>query len=260
MASLTLRSVKGAPLTNLEIDTNFTNLDDDIQTRVLSSDYEDADVLAKILNVDGPGSGLDADLLDGLHSASTNTANTVVSRDASGNFAAGTITANLVGNVSGNASTVTNGVYTNQSYSNPSWITSLAGSKVSAIPNSSLTNSSISINGTSVSLGGSINILGTANTWAASQTFRDSLLYITDDADPTKSVRFQLSGLSTATERVLFAPDETGIIATQNYSETYTNNYVASYVQTAGRNSQGTKTISSAAPSGGVNGDVWYRV
>lgn len=35
---------------------------------VLSSDYEDADVLAKIKNVDGAGSGLDADLLDGLNS------------------------------------------------------------------------------------------------------------------------------------------------------------------------------------------------
>lgn len=32
--------------------------------------------------------------------------------------------------VSGNAATVSNGVYTNGSYSNPSWITSLAGSKI----------------------------------------------------------------------------------------------------------------------------------
>jgi hypothetical protein len=35
---------------------------------VLGTDYEDADVLAKILNVDGPGSGLNADLLDGVNS------------------------------------------------------------------------------------------------------------------------------------------------------------------------------------------------
>ena len=34
-------------------------------------------------------------------------------------------------NISGNANTVTNGVYTTGSYSNPSWITSLAGTKVS---------------------------------------------------------------------------------------------------------------------------------
>ena len=37
---------------------------------------------------DGSGSGLDADLLDGLNAASTNTGSTIVSRDASGNFAA----------------------------------------------------------------------------------------------------------------------------------------------------------------------------
>jgi hypothetical protein len=37
---------------------------------------------------DGSGSGLDADLLDGLNSATTNTVSTIVARDASGGFAA----------------------------------------------------------------------------------------------------------------------------------------------------------------------------
>jgi len=55
-----------------------------------------------------------------------NTPLTIVSRDSSGNFAAGTITANITGDVSGNAGTVTNGVYTTGSYANPAWITSLA--------------------------------------------------------------------------------------------------------------------------------------
>jgi len=36
----------------------------------------------------------------------------------------------FVGNLNGNADTVTNGVYTTGSYANPSWITSLAGTKV----------------------------------------------------------------------------------------------------------------------------------
>jgi hypothetical protein len=35
---------------------------------------------------------------------------------------------------------------------------------------------------------------------------------------------------------------------------------VVSYVQTAGQNSQGAKTVSAAAPAGGSNGDVWYRI
>ena len=43
---------------------------------------------------------LNADLLDNMNTASTNTASTVVNRDASGNFAAGTITAALTGNAS----------------------------------------------------------------------------------------------------------------------------------------------------------------
>ena len=55
-----------------------------------------------------------------------NTASTIVARDASNSFSAGTITATL----NGNASTVTSGVYTSGSYADPSWITSLAKSKV----------------------------------------------------------------------------------------------------------------------------------
>jgi hypothetical protein len=52
-------------------------------------------------------SNLNADLLDGLHSATANTVSTVVARDASGNFSAGTITAALTGNASGSAATFT---------------------------------------------------------------------------------------------------------------------------------------------------------
>jgi hypothetical protein len=40
------------------------------------------------------------------------------------------VTNTITGSISGNAGTVTNGVYTNGSYANPSWITSLAASKV----------------------------------------------------------------------------------------------------------------------------------
>jgi hypothetical protein len=40
------------------------------------------------------------------------------------------LSGNVTGNITGNAETVTNGVYTNQSYSDPSWITSIADSKI----------------------------------------------------------------------------------------------------------------------------------
>lgn len=99
-ASITLRGSKGSPLTNTEVDNNFSNLNTAIATGLTAASYTAADVLAKLITVDGTGSGLDADLLDGLNSASTNTASTIVARDASGNFSAGTITANLTGTAS----------------------------------------------------------------------------------------------------------------------------------------------------------------
>lgn len=46
----------------------------------------------------------------------------------------GNVTGNVSGNITGNAATVTNGVYTTGSYANPSWITSLAWSKISSTP------------------------------------------------------------------------------------------------------------------------------
>jgi len=287
MASLTLRSVKGAPLSNTEIDDNFSNLDDDIQTRLLASNFSAANILTLLKDVDGPSSGLDADTLDGYHPLSTNTANSIVLRDASGNFSAGTITAALLSgdillqagktisfegssddefettlsvvnptadrtlllpNVSGTLiTTADTGTVTNAM---------LAGS----ITNTKLANSSIIIDGVTVSLGDSITIKGASNAWTSLQTFRDNAFLLTDELDITKTVKFQLSGLTTNTERVLFAPDESGIISTQSNAQGYTQSYVASYVQDASRNSQGTKTISSAAPSGGVSGDVWYRI
>ena len=74
--------------------------------------------------------------------------------------------------VTGNSATVTNGVYTSGSYSNPTWITGLAGSKVTAIPNSSLTNSSIS----GISLGSNLANLtaGTNVTFSSGSTYNGS--------------------------------------------------------------------------------------
>jgi hypothetical protein len=126
----------------------------------------------------------------GSDATPNSTNSTIVSRDASGNFSAnvitaslsGTVTGNVTGNVSGNAGTVTNGVYTNGSYANPSWITSLAGSKVTnavlttdtstvtntmlagSIANAKLTNSSVTVNGTAIALGASGTVTAAAGT------------------------------------------------------------------------------------------------
>ena len=65
MAVIVLRSVKGSPLTIAEADANFTNLNTEVGTKLDSATYTAADVLSKLLTVDGSGSGIDADLLDG---------------------------------------------------------------------------------------------------------------------------------------------------------------------------------------------------
>lgn len=102
MATIVLRSVKGSPLTIAEADANFDNLNTEVGTKLATTAYTASDVLTKIKTVDGTGSGLDADLLDGLNTSSSDTSgNSVVTR-SSGNFSANIITANLVGAVTGN--------------------------------------------------------------------------------------------------------------------------------------------------------------
>ena len=73
-------------------------------------------------------------------------------------------------------------------------------------------------------------------------------------------LNFQLSTISSGTTRVLSVPDESGIIATRAWAQTNYESYTQTYVQTSGRNSQGNKTISTSAPTGGSVGDIWYRV
>ena len=158
MTTLTLRATKGSPLTNDEMDANFTALSIDIGTKLGATGYNAADILTKLKTVDGTGSGLDADLLHGLSPTSSFTGNTIVQRDSSGNFSAnlitsyltgnvtgnltgnvtGNLTGNVTGNVSGNAGTVTNGVYTTDTGTVTSAM--LAGS----IPSSKLTSTGVS--------------------------------------------------------------------------------------------------------------------
>lgn len=116
MATITLRATKGSPLTNAEVDANFSNLNTDIGTRLLASSYTAADVLSKLVTVDGTGSGLDADFLDGLNTSSILPVSTdkssVVTRDSTGNFAGSTITATVFsGKFSGEAA-ITSGAIT----------------------------------------------------------------------------------------------------------------------------------------------------
>jgi hypothetical protein len=76
-----------------------------------------------------------------------NTINSIVTRDANGDFSAGTITANLTGNadtatnaitatVATTADAVTNGLYSTGNYSDPTWLSGLAWNKLLNTPTS----------------------------------------------------------------------------------------------------------------------------
>lgn len=277
MATLTLRSIKGSPLTITEVDDNFTALNTDVGNRLLSSSYTAADVLTKLLTVDGTGSGLDADLLDGLNSSSANTGSTIVARNSSGNFAAGQITASLFvgsltiptsgtislsGSSSGTISlaapaaagtnTITFPATTGNVVTTGDVATITNNMLAGSIGNAKLANSTITIDGNAVALGGSVSIASGNITWTGAQTFRDNKWTMTDDSDTTKAFTFEASGITTGTTRTLTVPNASGTLALQSY--------VTSYVQTVGQNSQGTKTVSTLAPSGGIDGDIWYQV
>lgn len=276
MATITLRSIKGSPLTIAEMDDNFTALNTDIGNRVLTSSYTASDVLTKIKTVDGTGSGLDADLLDGLSSASTNTISTIVARDSSGNFAAGQITASLLVGSLTVPTTGTLSISGSSSGSIALTVPAVAGSHTVTLPattgtvvttgdtgtvtntmlagsiaNAKLANSTITIDGNAVSLGGSVSISSGNITWTGAQTFRDNRWTMTDNTDTTKAFVFEASSITPGATRTLTVPDVDGTIAIQSY--------VTSYVQTTGQNSQGAKTVSTANPTGGSDGDIWYK-
>jgi hypothetical protein len=269
MATITLRSIKGSPLTITEMDDNFTALNTDVGNRVLTSTYTGSDILTKIKTVHGAGSGLDADLLDGKNSGSTNTINTIVARDSSGNFASNQITAttfigslsvpvsgsiSLSGSSSGSitinapsaagSNTITfpastgNVVTTGDTSSVTN--TMLAGS----IANAKLANSTITIDGNAVSLGGSVSITSADLTWTGTQTFRDDKLLVVDNVDNTKKLALQISNIATGTTRTLTAPNESGTIATREWAGAKT-----------------IQSISSGVPSNstGSDGDIIYQ-
>jgi hypothetical protein len=91
MSTIVTRAGKGSPLTHTEVDNNFTNLNTD--------KAEDSTVVK--LTGDQTIAGTK------------------------------TFSNTITGSITGNAGTATNGVVTTGSYADPSWITSLAGSKVS---------------------------------------------------------------------------------------------------------------------------------
>lgn len=278
MATLTLRlgatgatGVKNAPLTNTEIDNNFKNLNTEVGTKLASADYTASDILTKIKTVDGTGSGLDADLLDGLNAVSGATGASIVSRDSSGNFATNQITATqLIGPLYlGTADTIVFEGSTNDGFETTLTVIDPTADRTISLPNASgtivvsgvggaitndmlagsisndkLVNSSITIDGNAVALGGSVSITGANLTWTGTQTFIDNKFLVADNLDTTKKLALQISNITTGTTRTLTAPDASGTIATREWVGAKT-----------------IQAISAGTPSNstGSDGDVIYQ-
>ena len=155
------------------------------------------------------------------NAASANGASTIVARDASGNFSAGTISAEL----NGNAATVTNGVYTTGSYANPSWITSIANTKISGLITSgqiaTVANTQITglLNASQVALGAVVNTLtGTTNQVTANSSTGNVLLSLPQNIHTGANVRFNSLGIGVA------ANNNTGeILAANNITSYYSD-------------------------------------
>lgn len=94
--ALLLRLNKAAPLTNAEVDDNFLYLET-LASGLQNSKLATANLLTQIRLIDGTGSQIDADKLHNMLPSDQAINTSIVARDASGNFSANVITANLNG-------------------------------------------------------------------------------------------------------------------------------------------------------------------
>ena len=120
MASITLRSVKGSPLSIAEADANFENLNSEVGDKLDTADFTAANILTKLSdNDDGTGRELNAETVQGFDISTSADSDTLVLRGASGQITvgniscAGSLTGNVIGNVTGNLTGSVTGNATN---------------------------------------------------------------------------------------------------------------------------------------------------
>jgi hypothetical protein len=137
-------------------------------------------------------------------------------------------------NISGNANTVNNGVYTTGSYSNPAWITAIANTKITGtIANTQLANTGVTaasytyptsvtvdVKGrvTAITAGvlGVATITGNTNQITANATSGDIKLTLPQNIDANANVQFRSIGVGTAPDTA-----NTGSIRTVNNITSY---------------------------------------
>ena len=114
--------------------------------------------------------------------------------------------ATFIGNLTGNASTVTDGVYTSNTYNNPSWITGLAWSKITSVP-ANLT----SLAGLTYTSGAFVKLTG-ANTFTL-----DTSTYLT--ANQSITLSGDLSGSGTTSISATIANQAVTYAKIQNVAD-----------------------------------------
>mgnify|MGYP003134984906 FL=1 len=89
----------------------------------------------------------------------------------------------------------------------------------SNIPNAQLQNSSITLGSSSVALGGTLSTLSGITSFSCDTiTTKDSGFRIQDNADATKQLAFECSGISSGTTRTLTAPNDSGTVSTESFA------------------------------------------
>jgi hypothetical protein len=184
-----------------------------------------------VINVTGSGSALTVSNNAALGSATIGSLALTGSGTVSGNLTVGgaTIYSSNAGvwpiSITGNATSVSNGVYTSVTYANPSWITSLANTKITGLITSSqiatIANTQITgvITANQIAGGAVVNsITGTSKQVSANASSGNILLSLPQNVDTTANVQFNSLGVGVA------ANNNTGeILAANNITAYYSD-------------------------------------
>lgn len=208
------------------------------------------------------------------NAASANGASTLVARDASGNFAANTITANLTGTAA-NATVL-------QTARNFEISGGATASAVSFDGSGAVNLNVTAMNASTINAGtvGTARLAsGTANsstflrgdqTWAAVPSPNDGTLTMavsgtglsgsaTFTADDSDNVTFTVTSNASSSNgaSTLVARDASGNFAANTITATITGS--ATSISNTSSNGYGARTVSTGSPTGGSDGDIWYK-